>query len=152
MIENLALAERRSRIRALLITGLVLLFVGLAAIAVFVLVNVEKTGEVEDFYTYVFIGGMLLTIGSFFAFFHSVRVSRIYCKNCGTKFDFTHDVDFQGNFRRRILLYTVRARFRCRCSKCKNIKEFSRFIIHIQDMTLNADLKEAKESCRGYFD
>ena len=152
MIETRALAERKSRIRALVITGLALLFAGLAAIAVFILVNIDKAGEIEDFYTWVFAGGMFLVIGSFFAFFHARRMAKIYCKYCGTKYEYKKDVDFNAHFRRFALVYTVKAQYTCHCRNCKKTTQFSRASVRLQNMTLNGDLKEVEESLIGYFD
>lgn len=151
MIDNRALAERRGKIRALVITGLALLLGGIAAIAVFILVNIEKSGEIEDIYTWVFAGGMLLVIVAFIAFFHARRVSKIHCKYCGTKYEYARDVDFEGHFRRFSLIYTVTAKYTCHCSKCKKTTHFSRGSIRFQNMTLKGDLKEVEESYIGYF-
>ena len=152
MIENRALEERRKRIRTLSITGLALLLVGLIAVAVFVLVNIHKEGEVEKLYIIIFVVGIAMLIGSIVAFFHATRTRRIYCKYCGTKYEYKRDVDFEGRFRRFSLIYTVSAKYTCHCSKCKKTTSFSRASVRIQNMTLKGDLKEVEESYIGYFD
>ena len=146
------LSERKSRIAKRVIAGFLLLFFGILAIFAFVLINVQKQGQIDKVYVVVFIVGMILLISSYFPFFHARRMAKVYCKYCGSRYDYKKDVKFSGKLRRFLLLNTVKAKYTCRCRNCKNTTAFSRIALRIHDSTLDADLKETGNLLSGYFD